>query len=168
MEDLSRILAESEDPISQKQINEMLEEHRLFLENGGNNGKFERLGLGGMTMAIYNKKSTKGQQLSLSKKKLAPGIDLSKANLSYADLSGCIAEDVNFEGANLEGSILTDSFFKGSSFENASLEKSDLSDSDLRDTNFISSKFGSTDFERAKLDGAKFDDTPTGAINLVL
>lgn len=164
--DLTRSLADSSEEISKEELERMLSEHTLFLENGGRGGKFQRLGLAGsLSLCVYTNKSTKGTQFTISRKKLAPGTDLSKTDLSYADLSSAICEGVNFKGAKLEGAILTDSFFKGANFEKASLKNVDLSDSDLTETNFNDTRFLDTDFERATITGAQFGDT-SNTINL--
>lgn len=163
--DLTRSLADSSEEISKEQLERMLSEHTLFLENGGRGGRFQRLGLSGLSLCVYSHKSTKGTQFSIARKKLPPGTDLSRVDLSHADLSSCICERVNFKGAKLEGAILTDSFFKGANFEKASLKNVDLSDSDLTETNFTDARFLDTDFERATITGAQFGDT-SNTINL--
>lgn len=154
-----RRMAENSDEIQREELLEMIAEHVKFLESGGEGGEFMRLEVAGMPMNIYRGSGSEGTQLELRMKKIAPGTDLSGMNLSYADLSGVLCENVNFAGANLDGAILTDGFFSNANFEGASIKNVDFTGADLSHASFKHADVERGDFEIANCSHADFTET---------
>ncbi|GEM_PF-799339 len=89
--------------ISNEEIREILEQHKLWLESSGKKGQRANL-----------------ENTDLIKK------DLSKANLSKATLIGCIATRADFSSADMSYADLRNVGLACASIMNATLEKADL------------------------------------------
>lgn len=153
---LIRTMATNNTPLSQEQVQAMLKQHQTFLESGGAGGRFERLQMAGIPINIYRKTSSAGTQWDTKMKQLSPQVSLSKAQLSYADFAGCLAEEVNFEGANLDGSLLTDAFLAGANFDGISARGTDFTGADLTGASFVNADLRGADFEICNCTGADF------------
>lgn len=155
---MMKILRESATPISQKEWEEAMKQHDLFLKNGGGGGKWQTVsvgeGLTGTVLAVYlGPKASAGTQASLPNSSIE-GLPLNGANLSYANMVGVRAQKQNFEGANLEGMCATDSDFSGSSFKGANLQHADFSRSLMTGCDFTGADTEGTDFENADMTNA--------------
>ena len=94
------------------------------------------------------------------------GADLSKlnltgANLRGADLSGAILSQANltnadFTGANLEGAVLNSANLAGASFTGTNLKSASLENADLSYAGFISANLEAANFKDAKLQFTNF------------
>ena len=95
---------------------------------------------------------------------LAPGDDLSDANLSYADLrranlaGACLTNadltDANLHGADLHGANLSDADLSGADLTNADMTGADLHGADLHGAYLTSANLTSADLTYAELYGA--------------
>ena len=142
--------------ISDEEFSGMIQEHELFLNTGGRNGRFEMLETAGLPMNIYLGKASEGKQLDINLKNIANCSVLKNAQLSVANMSGVFGEGANFSGAILERCMMTNSFFHKANFENANLTGVDLTGSDLREANFRNAVLDGTDFEICDCSGADF------------
>ena len=117
--------------MTQEELNEVLKQHKLWLDTKGEEGK--RADLIGADLE---------------------GVDLRDANLTCASLEGAYLKGAdlrfanlrftNFIGANLRGAYLTDADLEGAVLEGADLEGADLKGANLSYT---------------KLDGANLEGT---------
>lgn len=151
-----RSLAENSDPLEKQDIEDILNLHKQFLESGGAGGKWNIMQLSGLPMNIYNKDGESGKQIVMRSKAIAKGLDLTDQNISYADLSGVIAEEINFNNSKFDGSMATNAFFAKSSFIGASLVGADFTESDLQGVSFENADLTNADFEICNLMGADF------------
>ena len=154
--ELIREMAESEMPFSETELSSMLSDHKAFIESGGANGYFEKMQVSGLPMNIYLGAASQGKQLMVSQKRISPNTNFQNVQLSFADFSGCICENVNFKGAYLDGSLLTDAFFANADFAGASLIGADFSRCDLRGVSFKNANLKNADFENANCESADF------------
>lgn len=142
--------------ISDEEMSGLIQEHALFLNTGGGNGRFEMLEAAGLPMNIYLGKSTEGKQLDINLKNISNCTVLKNAQLSVANMSGVYGERANFSGAIIERSMMTNSYYHQANFENANLTGVDLTGSDLREANFRNAILDGTDFEICDCSGADF------------
>ncbi|MDB5284325.1 MAG: pentapeptide repeat-containing protein [Bacteroidota bacterium] len=155
---LIRSMATNGAPLSAAELKSAVTEHKKFLHSGGSGGEFNRLEVSGLPLNIYMGAGTKGAQLVMRSKSVAPKSSMAKEDLSYADMAGMVAEEVDFSGSIFDGSLLTDSFFANSNFSGASLVGVDLTGSDLRNVSFKNADLTDADFEIANCEGADFTD----------
>ena len=156
--EMIRSLAENSPPFSEDQLQQMLTKHKQFIEGGGGGGRFEKLHVSGLPMNIYMGRSPEGKHFEVRMKQFTAKSTLQNAELSMADFSGSICEEVDFSGANLTGALLTDAFFAGANFEGAALEGVDFTGCDLRNVSFKGANLRNADFEIANCEGADFTD----------
>ncbi len=152
--DMMRSLAASGEALTEKQWKAMLTKHRAFLKSGEYGGEWQTLDVSGLVMAILPG-AGKGQA-DISRKKLAPGFIVGKADLRWINGCATLAEKVDFSGANLSDGIFTDSFLAGSSFEQANVTGIDFSRANLENVSFRNANCSRADFENANLAGADF------------
>lgn len=93
--------------MNQSQLQEVLKNHKMFLEMGG------------------------GVRANLSDADLRDA-DLRGADLRYADLRGADLYGANLRGANLRGANLSRAYLMGADLSHADLRDADLRDADLR------------------------------------
>lgn len=151
-----RSMAECGKTLDREAMDIILDSHRLFLESGGSYGKWNILQLSGIPMNVYSNKGKNGEQIVIRSTNIAKKTDLTETNISYADLSGLIAEKVKFDNSKLDGSMMSNSFFAGSSFKGASLVGADFTESDLQGVSFKDADLTNADFEICNLKGADF------------
>jgi hypothetical protein len=141
--------------MTQTELNEILEKHKLWLEEkeGG-----ERANLGGADLRDAN----------LYRADLR-GADLRNADLSDTDLRGANLRDANLRGANLggadlRGANLGDANLGDANLRGANLYRADLSDADLRGANLGGADLRGANLGGADLRGANLGDAnPRGA-----
>jgi len=85
-----------------------------------------------------------------------PHLDLSRKNLSNANLDDAILPDADFTQTNLSGVNLSESTLKGARFHGAALYNACLADSNLTGCDFQSASFGGTDIHNTILSQARF------------
>jgi len=166
---LIRSMAESTQPFTEEEIKTMLAEHLAFINSGGGGGRFERLQVAGLPMNIYMGKGASGKQFEVRMKNFAAETSLENAQITYADFSGSLADEVNFKGAKIDNSLMTDSFLAGANFDNCSAVGVDFTGADLTGASFVNADLRRADFEicnctgvdftGAKLEGALFKGT---------
>ena len=94
--------------MTKKELQEILENHRLWLVNGGGEcADLSYTDLSGADLKGANLNCANLYRADLSGANLA-GADLSAANLGYADLSHANLAGANITGANLSGANLRD------------------------------------------------------------
>jgi len=154
---LQRNLCESDAPLSQETLEEMLNEHALFLKTGGGGGSWAHTSVADLPLSTYlGRKCSSGKQFLLRNQQINRGADLSERDLRYANLTGACCEDIDLSGARLEGSSITDGFWAGTDFTGADLRGVDFSGSDLRGACFSGANLRGADFEQANCTGADF------------
>ena len=97
--------------MKRKELDTVLEEHRLWLSTEGRSG--QRAGLSGADLSGANLRGANLSRASLY------GADLSGADLSGADLSGADLHYANLRGANLSGANLYDAELSGANLRGA-------------------------------------------------
>ncbi|WP_304334761.1 pentapeptide repeat-containing protein, partial [Conchiformibius steedae] len=141
MED--RKMDTSQNTLTQQQLDEIIDQHRLWLETDGKDG--QRANLSGQRLiglklsgadlegAILFRVNLSGADLRgiiLSGESLEEA-NLSGANLSGAILSGTILARANLSGANLSGAILFRVNLSGADLGRANIEWTDLDNTDI-------------------------------------
>lgn len=121
--------------ISEDQLENILQQHQLYLDSGGEQGEKARL-----------------EQANLSGAH-RPEVDLRKANLRGANLKGA-----NLGNANLQETILQDSSLQGAFLSRANLwraylESADLSGAYLFDAKLQEARLHDANLRKAKLEG---------------
>ena len=153
---LIRSMAEGASPFTEEEIAALLAEHTAFINSGGGGSGFERLHIGGMPMNIYHGNGSAGKQLEVRMKHFAPDTNLEAAQMTYADFSGCLAEEVNFQKAVLDYSLLTEAFLAGANFDNCSAVGTDFTGADLTGASFVNADLRNADFEICNCTGVDF------------
>jgi uncharacterized protein YjbI with pentapeptide repeats len=102
--------------MDKQKLNRILEEHKLWLESGGSEGK--RANLWGANLGRAN----------------LGGANLERANLGGADLWGANLGRANLGGANLWGANLEEANLGGADLRGANLREADLRRADLSHT----------------------------------
>lgn len=153
---LIRTMAMASVPFTNTEIQQALLAHKQFLDSGGAGGRFERLQVAGLPLNVYISNGSVGKHLEWRHKQVPRGSSITNADFSYADLSGCMCENVTFAGSVFKGALLTDSFFAGASFEGASMVDTDFTGCDLTNVSFKNADLRNADFEIANCTGADF------------
>src|SRR5438874_5170782 len=108
--------------LSAAEIEEMLEEHRLYLEteyHEGHRANFASADLSGQDFSGLNLRGIKMDRAVLR------GADFTGAHLQRANLIGTISEAARFNRADLTGARLSGANLVSASLENACLANSD-------------------------------------------
>ena len=114
--------------------------------------KFEVIG--------HQKQFDRAEVLKLLKdgcKKAILDYDLRGANLSRADLSDANLRGANLRGANLSRADLSDANLRGANLRGANLSRADLSDANLSRANLSDANLSRADLSDANLRGADLD-----------
>lgn len=109
--------------VSAEELRRILDQHQLWLDSGGEEGK--QAGLSGLSMRGAN---LSGVNLSVA---VLSGIDLTEADLTEANLSGANLEKANLSRARLEKANLRGACLHGAELNEAYLRAARLGDSDL-------------------------------------
>jgi uncharacterized protein YjbI with pentapeptide repeats len=157
--------------ITAKDLANILEQHRKWIESDGKNGKKAFLDGADLSNADLMKAKLIGAELNEIKLNSA---DLRFADLSYAELDGAILKDADirwsnlshaslvkaiFDNADLSLSILSDTKLSRSSFQMANLSNSDLKwailwHSTLNKAILLGADLSNAEFVRADLSSA--------------
>jgi uncharacterized protein YjbI with pentapeptide repeats len=135
-----------EDIMNPEEIQKILEEHRLWLDSDGKDGKradFEGANLEGADL--------EGAYLQ--------GAILKGAHLEKAHLGGAKLQGADLEGAYLQGAILKEAYLGGTHFEKANLEGANLERADLELAHLGGAYLRGANLEGANLDGANLVGT---------
>ncbi|MDO5069329.1 MAG: pentapeptide repeat-containing protein [Neisseria zoodegmatis] len=153
-----------EEKLTPEEIQKILEEHELWLDSDGNEGK--RADLSGKNLEGANLKGVNLKEaLCLSANLI--GVNLVEANLEKAALISTNLMEANLEKANLKGVDLGDAILERANLLSANLEDSylgyvkfegaTLRESNLRNAYLRSAKLEGADLRGANLEGASFE-----------
>ena len=117
--------------ITKKELKTILEQHELWLDSNGKEGKCADLYGANLTCA-----------------------DLSGANLRFADLTDAVLTDADLSGANLTGSNFTGAYLYGSNFTGSNFTGAYLYGSNLTGSNFTGANLTGANLRCANLTGA--------------
>ena len=144
-------------PVTQKQINNAVKEHLVFLQNGGAGGQWKTIHIKGIVLALYfGKEIPFGKQANFELQRFTEEITLEKRILPFSNFCGSIIEKVNFKNSDLSYSMLTDVTGQSANFENAQLAYTDFTRANLENANFQNANLIGADFENCHLSGADF------------
>ena len=146
--------------IDQETLASILEQHQLWIESGGENGKRADLygkDLIGVKLGRANLRRANLRRANLRRAKLY-GADLYGANLDGADLYEADLDEANLCRASLIGANLI----------GASLIETKLDGADLCGANLRGAMIEGTSFDEANLDEANLDGTGLETVNLDL
>jgi len=146
--------------IDQETLASILEQHQLWIESGGENGKRADLygkDLIGVKLGRANLRRANLRRANLRGAKLY-GADLYGANLDGADLYKADLDEANLCRASLIGANLI----------GASLIETKLDGADLCGANLRGAMIEGTSFDEVNLDGANLDGTGLETVNLDL
>lgn len=146
--------------IDQETLASILEQHQLWIESGGENGKRADLygkDLIGVKLGRANLRRANLRRANLRGAKLY-GADLYGANLDGADLYEADLDEANLCRASLIGANLI----------GASLIETKLDGADLCGANLRGAMIEGTSFDEVNLDGANLDGTGLETVNLDL
>ena len=141
--------------IDQETLTSILEQHQLWIESGGENGK--RADLYGKDLIGMKLGRANLRRANLRRAKLY-GADLYGANLDGADLYEADLDEANLCRASLIGANLI----------GASLIETKLDGADLCGANLRGAMIEGTSFDKVNLDGANLDGTGLETVNLDL
>lgn len=127
--------------IIKEQLDEILKEHKAWVESDKKEGKRANLSYLNLVSANLNWANLSGADFS--------GSDLRCADLTRANLS-----DAEFRDANLCRAYLSGANLSGANLSDAKLIGADLSDADLSDANLIRTEFFHANLRRAYFNGA--------------
>ncbi|TNE44950.1 MAG: pentapeptide repeat-containing protein [Deltaproteobacteria bacterium] len=150
--------------------------HLQFHESGGSEGRWSVSEVAGFLLGTYETSSpAQGKQLNISRRKLSQSIQPAGRELSSANFSSAMLEDLDFTGARLRNSLFVDAFLRQCDFTDADAQYADFSradlqhacfsHADLRNANFAFADLRHADFRGAQLEGAVFTGAYiTGAV----
>src|SRR4029077_11992046 len=137
--------------LSADEIEQMLAEHRLYLETEyrqGHRANFASADLSGQDFSGLNLRGIKMDRAVLR------SADFSGARLQRANLIGVISLEARFDGADLTGARLSGANLISASFENACLANSDMEFALMANGRLQCTRLREADIWRAQLDGA--------------
>lgn len=157
--------------VSQKELNKILEQHKLWVETSEQEGKqadLIRADLSGMDLSHWDLSKANLYRVNLSKADLIRTdlsgtnlfeADLSKAKLSEADLRGAAIygadlSEVNLNNAKLGGAILIEANLSKAKLVIADLVEAGLNDANLNKAKLIKAKLNRAILSRANLNDA--------------
>lgn len=153
--------------ISREELNEILKEHKLWLEGEGEGERADLsyTNLSGMDLRGVNLKRAILTHANLIYADLKYA-NLAYADLRYADLRCADAENVDFMSADLKYAKLSDANLKRANFKYADSRFADFKYADLRYACTISTGFEGADFESAILRYANLKHADLEGVNL--
>lgn len=155
--DLVRSLCESNPPLTEAELANMVAEHELFISIDGGTGTWSHNSVANLPLTLYlNRKETEAKQMFLRNKIIAVGTSLAGQKLQYANLTGACCEEIELSNACLEGSVLTDGLWSRTIFDGADLRGTDFSGSQLRGASFVGANLSNADFQQSDCTGADF------------
>jgi uncharacterized protein YjbI with pentapeptide repeats len=157
--DSMKNLVQEAKPVLNKEFDELLLEHDMFLQNGGAGGHWATFYIKNLIFGVYKGINTEdiktGKQAKLCFKNLQE-VNLAEIRLPYADCAAVYAIKKDWNGADLEGSLFIDSILNDCNFDQADLYATDFSRSQMRNCSFRGANLVNTDFEDCDLTGADF------------
>ncbi|MFK7979692.1 MAG: pentapeptide repeat-containing protein [Saprospiraceae bacterium] len=145
-------------PLSIQRITSIIDNHLIFLQNGGAGGKWKTIHIKGIVLALYfGTEVSKGTQANFELQRLPDGINLKEIILPFANFCSSKIEQVNFQSADLSYSIFTDVAAKNINFHKANLAYVDFTRANLENADFSKANLVGADFENCNLAGANFE-----------
>lgn len=153
-----RQLVLQKQPLSNLQIQKIINAHTLFLKNGGGGGKWKTIHIKGIVIALYfGEDVIVGEQANFELQQFPIGTNLNEIDLPFSNFCSSKIERVNFHSSDLSYSIFTDTLAKEVNFSNANLAHVDFSRADLAYADFSNANLIGADFENCNLKGANFE-----------
>ena len=138
-------------------ITNIIQQHLLFLQNGGAGGQWKTIHIKGIVIALYFGDEIKiGKQANFELKQIPKTIDLQNVILSFSNFCSSLINGVNFKNADLSYSVLTDVEGKKVNFSGTQLAYTDFTRANLEGANFKNANLIGADFENCNLTGANF------------
>jgi len=160
-QELMHQMSENTAPIHSAQFEQMLNDHQIFVDNGGKGGKWQSLEVAGLTFALYIGTSAQiGKQASFLNCNLSL-LHLSGLNMECIDFVNIYYKNGSFRNSNLRNCIFIDSILVNVDFSGADLSDSDFSRSLMMDCNFCDSNLSNCDFENCNLANSNFKGSNT-------
>ena len=119
--------------MNQKELDKILENHKLWLKTNGEQGEKANLSYANLSSADLRSANLRSANLSSA--------DLSYANLRSADLSSADLSYANLSYADLSSADLRSANLRSADLSSADLRSADLSSADLRSANLDYSAF---------------------------
>ena len=150
--------------MDQQKLQQILDDHKLWLESGSNQGK--RADLQGTDLQGANLQETDLQEAGLRRADLRGaylwradlrGADLHKANLLGANSPGADLCEADLRGAILRGAILQGADLRKADLRGADLQGADLRGVDLQEAYLREANFREAELWGVKLEGAKYN-----------
>ena len=150
-------LAKNSKPVSQSQLEQILEKHFDFLSAGGAGGEWQTILVKGLVLGLYNTtfEVKDGEQATFERANLSK-VEMANREMPFANFCGVYKEEGDFQNTNLSYCLFTDSFLEGADFRSANLQNADFSRANLRFANFQNANLQGVDFENCDLSGADF------------
>ena len=151
--------------IDQETLASILEQHQLWIESGGENGKRADLygkDLIGMKLGRANLRRANLRRANLRR------ANLRRAKLYGADLYGANLDGADLYEADLDEANLCRASLIGANLIGASLIETKLDGADLCGANLRGAMIEGTSFDKVNLDGANLDGTGLETVNLDL
>ncbi len=144
-------------PLPNHHIKTIIQQHLIFLQNGGAGGTWKTIHLKGIVLALYfGEEVNRGMQANFELQQLPNDVDLQEVMLPFANFCSSKIEQINFHAADLAYSIFTDVMAQNANFSKANLAYVDFTRGDLENANFANANLVGADFENCNLKGANF------------
>ena len=139
--------------IEAKELEQMIEDHRLFINSGGYGGDFTIEEDGQIN---YSKQGTEGKLFDIRQRCIPAGTVISEAELSYGIFSDSVCKGVTFKGLSLQGCLMNNADFEGSKFYKGYAFNTNFSNSNFKNCAFTDISLSDTDFAGAHYQEATF------------
>ncbi len=160
-QELMHQMSKTSEPITDNQLEQMLNEHQMFIESGGRGGKWQTFEVAGLTLAVYTgATAAKGEQASFANSNLSL-LQFSGLSLECCDFVNVLYENGSFRNSNLNNSIFIDSVLLHIDFSGADLTGCDFSRALMMNCQFDNSNLSSCDFENCNLSNSIFTGAKT-------
>jgi uncharacterized protein YjbI with pentapeptide repeats len=149
-------MSETSEPLTKNQFEEILAQHKLFIESGGRGGNWQSLVVAGLTFALYSgANASQGKQASFLNNNLSE-LTFNCLNLECCDFINIYCPNGRFENSNLSNSILIDSMLMIADFSGANLSNCDFSRAKMTNCRFVDANLSGCDFENCDLSFSNF------------
>lgn len=148
--------ATSQPALKEEQIISKINDHQIFLDNGGAGGSFRRTLRKEYPVNYYSKKSIKGKQFEIWMRWLDASVSFEGCTLVSANFTCSILHQCKFNHAVLDESVFSDTQMNLCQLEHASFKNVDFSNADLTGSSFRGSDLSFANFENSNLTGVDF------------
>jgi len=155
-----RQFAAQNTPLCQNQINDIIQAHLVFLQNGGAGGQWKTIHIKGIVLALYfGEEVSLGKQANFELQRFSYEATFEQVILPFSNFCGSIIENMSFQHADLSYSVFTDVAGQNVNFQNTQLAYTDFTRANLENANFQHANLVGADFENCNLTGADFRGT---------